>query len=379
MMRNIFKGLKQDGAKLTNGLRPKLRAEAKAMSGGVKDAMRSAINLPRFNPDLRVVETEMVNEATAAMNSAISSMLKKSRDALDRWANLAPDEEGAGNVGALNDKLSKLLERADTSAQAGVDRATSGAFADMNQIAQRSAGIEHYIWTAILDDKVRPAHAALDGQVCDWDDPPLSAEDASSGVASHPGEDDNFYPCRCVATPIVEEQPDEDTEAMTRTTPILAQASTMLWSVPMTAEDPMKIIITGGPRTGKTTLAKRYHDQYGVPVLRTDDLILRTSWSECSQVASEWMEEPGPWIVEGVAAVRGLRKWMERNKGGGLIVAYLDDPVVPQTEGQRAMHRATRSIWDSIRAEVKARGIPIAINEADLDVLVQKAHQWRAN
>jgi hypothetical protein len=47
----------------------------------------------------------------------------------------------------------------------------------------------HYIWRTAGDDKVRPSHAANEGERFAWDNPPDTG---------HPGEDIN---CRCVAEP----------------------------------------------------------------------------------------------------------------------------------------------------------------------------------
>lgn len=47
----------------------------------------------------------------------------------------------------------------------------------------------HYIWRTRNDEKVRPSHAANNGHVFAWDDPPPTG---------HPGED---YGCRCTAEP----------------------------------------------------------------------------------------------------------------------------------------------------------------------------------
>ncbi len=47
----------------------------------------------------------------------------------------------------------------------------------------------HYIWRTRGDGKVRPSHAANDGKIFAWDDPPPTG---------HPGED---YNCRCTAEP----------------------------------------------------------------------------------------------------------------------------------------------------------------------------------
>ncbi len=47
----------------------------------------------------------------------------------------------------------------------------------------------HYIWRTRDDDKVRSSHAANDGQIFAWDNPPPTG---------HPGED---FGCRCTAEP----------------------------------------------------------------------------------------------------------------------------------------------------------------------------------
>lgn len=56
---------------------------------------------------------------------------------------------------------------------------------------QLSLGVEQYTWQTALDERVRPAHKARQGQVFSWSKPP------SDG---HPGEPVN---CRCVARPII--------------------------------------------------------------------------------------------------------------------------------------------------------------------------------
>jgi hypothetical protein len=68
-----------------------------------------------------------------------------------------------------------------------------------------------------------------------------------------------------------------------------------------------RVLIIGWPGTGKTTLANEMGGGRS-----TDDLI-HLGWSEASEAASYWFDEPGPWIIEGVAVPRALRKWRERN------------------------------------------------------------------
>lgn len=49
---------------------------------------------------------------------------------------------------------------------------------------------EHYIWRTVKDSDVRPAHAAREGKIFSWTNPP---------EGGHPGED---YNCRCWAEPV---------------------------------------------------------------------------------------------------------------------------------------------------------------------------------
>jgi SPP1 gp7 family putative phage head morphogenesis protein len=60
-------------------------------------------------------------------------------------------------------------------------------------------GLTEYTWQTSEDERVRDSHAAHDGQVFRWDDPP-----ADTG---HPGED---IQCRCVAIPYVKIEDDDE-------------------------------------------------------------------------------------------------------------------------------------------------------------------------
>lgn len=64
---------------------------------------------------------------------------------------------------------------------------------DLNQLRQKNVGINSYIWSTSLDERVRPSHAAKEGQKFSWDNPPNDT--------GNPGEDFN---CRCVALPVFE-------------------------------------------------------------------------------------------------------------------------------------------------------------------------------
>ncbi|MDO9459579.1 MAG: phage minor head protein [Alphaproteobacteria bacterium] len=61
----------------------------------------------------------------------------------------------------------------------------------------------HYIWRTRGDNKVRASHAANNGKVFAWDNPPL---------VGHPGED---YNCRCTAEPYVHGESEFAYQALT--------------------------------------------------------------------------------------------------------------------------------------------------------------------
>jgi hypothetical protein len=61
----------------------------------------------------------------------------------------------------------------------------------------------HYIWRTRSDGKVRASHAANDGRIFAWDDPPPTG---------HPGED---YNCRCFAEPYTPEIDEFVSQAVT--------------------------------------------------------------------------------------------------------------------------------------------------------------------
>lgn len=76
--------------------------------------------------------------------------------------------------------------------------------AQVSKMQQTDAGVRKYRWSDSKDSRVRPCHAALDGQVFSWDDPPEMWYETKGGTVytgrrCHPGED---YACRCVAIPI---------------------------------------------------------------------------------------------------------------------------------------------------------------------------------
>lgn len=119
----------------------------------------------------------------------------------------------------------------------------------------------------------------------------------------------------------------------------------------------MRTLIIGGPKTGKTTLAEQV--AAGRPVRHTDDLITDHAWSEASAVATDGTE---PVVIEGVAVVRALRKWLARHPEGSLDdveIVHLTDEHGEVSPKQHATGKGHDTIWSGIVLEATARGAKV--------------------
>ena len=61
----------------------------------------------------------------------------------------------------------------------------------------KDAGVTQFTWSSSHDRRVRPDHAALDGQIFDYDHPPIT--NRATGARNLPGQD--YGPCRCQDIP----------------------------------------------------------------------------------------------------------------------------------------------------------------------------------
>lgn len=103
--------------------------------------------------------------------------------------------EGPNVWGMRVEEVAALIEAsADVSARHAMLIARDQTLklnAAITQYRMRAAGIDRYEWLTSQDERVRPSHEALDGEVFSWDE--------GTPIGYHPGED---YQCRCVAIPV---------------------------------------------------------------------------------------------------------------------------------------------------------------------------------
>lgn len=108
--------------------------------------------------------------------------------------------EGIVLRGAQSGKLSKDIA-SDIIEQFGVTERRAALIArdqvskfngNLNQLRQQNIGVTKYRWSTSGDERVRPEHEELDGEIFEWSDPP---------EVGHPGQD---FQCRCSAIPVFE-------------------------------------------------------------------------------------------------------------------------------------------------------------------------------
>lgn len=121
----------------------------------------------------------------------------------------------------------------------------------------------------------------------------------------------------------------------------------------------LRVIICGAPRAGKTTAALAMHT-HGCWVYHLDSLVEKHTWSEQSTVAARYLSEPGPYIIEGCAAVRALRKYMATcpDKPCDAVVRFTS-PRAPLSAGQETLRKGEATIWAGIEGELISRGVKI--------------------
>lgn len=117
-----------------------------------------------------------------------------------------------------------------------------------------------------------------------------------------------------------------------------------------------RIAITGGPQTGKTTLAATL----GAPVIHGDDFI-ELGWSQSSQALAHAMRTPGPWVAEGVQVPRALRKMLEARPDVKPIdrLIVLGTPRKEQSEGQRRMALGLDTVLAEVLPQLQGLGVEI--------------------
>ena len=139
----------------------------------------------------------------AARTENIALMRRAGREYADNVGKIVEAPENFGlHVEALKEKilpqLSALGEKAEARAELIARDQTLKLNAGLTQTRMQAVGITRYTWSTSGDERVREAHAEVNGQEFDF---ATGAPVGSDGENLNPGED---FQCRCVALPVWE-------------------------------------------------------------------------------------------------------------------------------------------------------------------------------
>ena len=102
-----------------------------------------------------------------------------------------------------------------------------------------------------------------------------------------------------------------------------------------------RIAIVGGPRTGKTTLSKKFEGQWDVICT---DAWKHLPWHLQPVKITEACQGSERFVLEGVQAARVLRRGLEVD-----LVVFLDAPHVPLSGKQESMTKGIKTIFSQWR------------------------------
>ena len=125
-----------------------------------------------------------------------------------------------------------------------------------------------------------------------------------------------------------------------------------------------RVLITGGPRCGKSTLALTTALDLEVSEVQSTDTTKDMPWSEASALVATWFDQAGPWVIEGVVVPRALRKWLASHPTGKPCdrLIFLGRALQPLTVGQASMFKGVITVLAEVVGELRDRGV-----EIDLD------------
>lgn len=142
------------------------------------------------------------------LNDRMAAFVKENVDLITKWPDALKTQaeeiimRGARTGTApseieseLRDRIDVVEGRYDMIARDQVNKFNG----QLSRIRHEDLGITRYTWDTSHDERVRPMHRELEGEVFSYDDPPITNP---QGERNNPGED---YNCRCADIPYIED------------------------------------------------------------------------------------------------------------------------------------------------------------------------------
>lgn len=136
----------------------------------------------------------------------------------------------------------------------------------------------------------------------------------------------------------------------------------------------MRIVVIGGPRTGKTTYATKLAKQLGVHLgstgkrteqeeglVSTDNYMKRANWKTLPDVVIKDLKDRDSWVLEGTQAARVLRRWLKESPAEVKVdkVLVFNRAWVPRNPGQEAMAKGVRTVLRDLQPLLTKAGIEV--------------------
>lgn len=158
-------------------------ASWKAMAGGIALSATAQSAVTMAGRALQAEQVELIKSlpleaAARAQRLAYESMLGGDRAVVAQQAIL--------NTESVTAARAMLIARTEL----------AKANATLTRARAEAAGVTHYVWRTVKDERVRPAHEDMEGKVCEFASPPYVEGEGYH----HAGE---FPNCRCYAEPII--------------------------------------------------------------------------------------------------------------------------------------------------------------------------------
>lgn len=133
----------------------------------------------------------------------------------------------------------------------------------------------------------------------------------------------------------------------------------------------MRLCITGGPKTGKTTLALKLANPGAegpldpslpsqIPLIHGDDY-LSLGWSESTDHLAVLLQMSEPWIMEGVQIPRAIRKALKNDPDTKpcdklILLVTRRDGEHPK-QGQESMRKGIQTVLAEILPDLERLGV----------------------
>ena len=111
-----------------------------------------------------------------------------------------------------------------------------------------------------------------------------------------------------------------------------------------------RILIVGGPRTGKTTLSRELQEETRLPTFHTDDFLHLKDFRAQTTATTNWLLVEPDYIVEGVHTVYALRRLLEERYEGEKpaplpdLIHFCEKPFERLHTGQERLWRGVNTV-----------------------------------